>query len=408
MNNEAISYLRSPSTIRTHCHQLLDLARKNRLNHFQLAEERLHDAVSYVMEEIAQNYPDYIIPYHSRFRHFEVGTDRINKLEQSSSTYSSHERAMQLFELALLSVLLDAGAGEKWSYLEPETGDRYTRSEGLAVASFHLFKRGLFSSHASSPLQADAKGLLTLTEKQLAHALQVSDKNPLIGVRGRTKLLNRLGEAISSQSQFFGNKENPRLGGLFTYLLSSSHDGTLTAKAILQAILESLSTIWPNGLLFQGVNIGDVGYHPLIEGRHNTNGLIPFHKLSQWLSYSLFEPLELAGITITEANELTGLPEYRNGGFLIDTGVLRLREKKHLHHAHSPQSELIVEWRALTVALLDLIGEEVRNKLCKSVQEFPLVKILQGGTWSAGRRIAKEQRTDGSPPLKIESDGTVF
>jgi hypothetical protein len=39
---------------------------------------------------------------------------------------------------------------------------------------------------------------------------------------------------------------------------------------------------------------------------------------------------------------------------------------------------------------------------------LPLAKILQGGTWAAGRKIARERRADGSPPLRVVSDGTVF
>ena len=53
---------------------------------------------------------------------------------------------------------------------------------------------------------------------------------------------------------------------------------------------------------------------------------MPFHKLSQWLTYSLLEPFEWAGVTVTGLDALTGLPEYRNGGLLLDTGVLRLRD----------------------------------------------------------------------------------
>jgi hypothetical protein len=41
-------------------------------------------------------------------------------------------------------------------------------------------------------------------------------------------------------------------------------------------------------------------------------------------------------------------------------------------------------------------------------EQFPLAKVLEGGTWWAGRFLAKEKRSDGSPPLQIESDGTVF
>jgi hypothetical protein len=72
------------------------------------------------------------------------------------------------------------------------------------------------------------------------------------------------------------------------------------------------------------------------------------------------------------------------------------------------ESELVVEWRALTVALLDELAPLVRGRLGVGAAEFPLAKVLQGGTWSAGRRIAREKRPDGGPPIRVASDGTVF
>ena len=68
-----------------------------------------------------------------------------------------------------------------------------------------------------------------------------------------------------------------------------------------------------------------------------------------------------------------------------------------------------MEWRALTVALLDKLAIVVHNKLNRSAKELPLASILEGGTWAAGRRIAAELRPlCASPPLKIMSDGSVF
>jgi hypothetical protein len=74
---------------------------------------------------------------------------------------------------------------------------------------------------------------------------------------------------------------------------------------------------------------------------------------------------------------------------------------------HAPSSELIIEWRALTVALLDELAPLVRNLLGKSEAEMPLACILEGGTWAAGRKLAAQKR-GGLPPVSIVSDGTVF
>jgi uncharacterized protein DUF1688 len=184
--------------------------------------------------------------------------------------------------------------------------------------------------------------------------------------------------------------------------------GRLPAAAVLEAVLAAFGDIWPGRLSLGGVNLGDVGRHPAAAAEGPTDRLVPFHKLSQWLTYSLVEPLEEAGIEVTDLDGLTALAEYRNGGLLIDLGVLRPRHEGMLSQAHRPESEPVVEWRALTVALIDRLAERVRDRLGLSAAELPLAKVLEGGTWSAGRRIARELRPDGSPPIRLVSDGTVF
>jgi hypothetical protein len=135
---------------------------------------------------------------------------------------------------------------------------------------------------------------------------------------------------------------------------------------------------------------------------------MPIHKLSQWLSYSLVEPLQQAGLSVTDLDGLTGLAEYRNGGLLVDSGVLVLRDAEAAAKRWPVDSELVVEWRALTVALLDALLPLVRERLGVTAKQFPLGSLLEGGTWSAGRKIAREKRAGGGPPLSVISDGTVF
>jgi hypothetical protein len=93
---------------------------------------------------------------------------------------------------------------------------------------------------------------------------------------------------------------------------------------------------------------------------------------------------------------------------MLDLGLLRLKDPKAAEQRHRPDSELIVEWRALTIALLDRLAEGIRRRLSRTPVTFPLACVLEGGTWSAGRRAAREKRADGGSPLMIDSDGTVF
>lgn len=407
-----IQYLRSPIAIRERCDRIFQLGCENKLRYFQVDLNKLENCADRVIQVILDEYPHLDIPFHSRWRHFEVGNEsRIAELNAKLTDFSPWETAKIKFDLAIVSVLLDAGAGADWQYREIETKQVFQRSEGLAVASFRMFCTGAFSSNPDFPWQADAKGLRELTLEKLKEGLQVSTENPLVGVEGRLNLLQRLGKAIGENAIIFGS-DNPRPGNMVDYLLRDEVRkepcSSISATKVLQAVLEGLGEIWPGRLAIEGVNLGDVWIHSGLTGAKESDRYVPFHKLSQWLTYSLLEPLQEIGLEIIGLDELTGLAEYRNGGLCVDTGLLTLKDRTILDKPHLPGSEIIVEWRALTVSLLDRIAAAIRQKLNLSAAELPLVKVLQGGTWSAGRKIASELRKGGIPPIQIESDGTVF
>jgi hypothetical protein len=385
------------------------LGLEGRLPHFTVDADRLDATADEVVKTIREAYPSLDIPFHARWRHFTAGGhDRWGAVREGVPWVDAADMARSAFDLAIVSVLLDAGAGSRWRYEEGRTGETYARSEGLAVASFDMFIGGVFSSRPDDPFRADAQALASLTPEELAAGLQVSADNPLVGLEGRTALLNRLGRILAGAEDVFGREDEPRPGGLFDAIVAGGEDGLVRAPAILQALLENLGPIWPGRISLGGIDLGDTWRHPLAGGEGATKGLVPFHKLSQWLSYSLIEPLEWAGHRVVEVDGLTGLPEYRNGGLFLDSGVIALKDPADAARPHEVGSTLVVEWRALTVALLDRIADPICSKLGFEARDFPLAKVLEGGTWATGRRLAKERRGDGSPPLTIISDGTVF
>jgi len=404
----AIAYLRQPQAIRDRCQQLFDLGTAGQLAHFACDLSQLDTVAQYVVETTQQLYPDFDVPFHSRWRHFDAGgTPRIAQLDQALAHLSVQEAARSRLDLAMVSVLLDAGAGAQWRYHDRAADQVLGRSEGLAIASLHAFQQGVFSSQPEQPYQVDAAGLIALTEQDLAQVFQVSDENPLVGLAGRLTLLHQLGHTLAAKPQRFG-ADCPRPGHLLDYW--QTHVGTtLEADHLLVTVLTSLSDIWPGRVAIAHTNLGDVWPHPALPTTSPGSHLVPFHKLSQWLTYSLVEPLQSAGLTITNLNALTGLAEYRNGGLCIDLGLLVPKHDAVTRDAHLPSSPVVVEWRALTVVLLDLIGDRVRHLLHKTPKELPLIRVLEGGTWAAGRRIAKHRRPNsGAPPITIQSDGTVF
>jgi Protein of unknown function (DUF1688) len=382
-------------------------AEAGRTPHFRVDQSRLDDAAELVARVTRENYPDLAIPLHSRWRHFAIGErDRWRECMRKLDPVDPDELARIRFDLVIPSVLLDAGAGEGWRWREPSSGEVLARSEALALASLALFERGLLSSHRTRPLRADAAALRALEPAALAEAFQVSADNPLTGLAGRTLLLNRLGAAIELDPERFGHPA--RLGNLYDHLKAQAQGGELQARTILVTLLESLASIWPGRLELGRHNLGDVGRHPAARADDLTSGLVPFHKLSQWLAYSLIEPLRDAGTEVVGLDALTALAEYRNGGLLIDSGVLLPKHAAVLGEAHTGESELVVEWRALTVALIDRLADLVRDKLQLTREQLPLAKVLQGGTWTAGRALARQLRADGRPPLRVISDGTLF
>ena len=400
-----VSELLSTRAIRERCANIARAAETGRSRHFRIDRDRLQPAARVVAEVTRRRHRDLAIPYHSRWRHFDAGgVDRSGELARALRDASVADRLRAHIDLTVVSVLLDAGAGASWRYREPGTIDDYTRSEGLAVASIRAFMSGAWSASEGEPLRVDAAALTGIDAATLAYWFQSSERNPLVGLEGRAALLRRLGDTLEMRRDLFGLTARP--SALFDRMLAA---GTISAPAILRAVLDGFGDIWraprARDAGAQTALPGDIWRHPHAGGSGATAGLVPFHKLSQWLAYSLFEPFEWAGATLTDRDGLTGLPEYRNGGLLIDSGVLCLLDDADREKLWDPGSEIVVEWRALTVTLLDDLAQCVRAELDRP--QLPLACVLEGGTWAAGREYAARLRS-GDPPLKVRSDGTVF
>jgi hypothetical protein len=385
-SSEALRSLLDAAAVRERAHEMLDLAVAGEVEGWAVDLDRLPAAADLVASITRERFPTLDIPFHARWRHFVAGAPKLPEGDPA-------ERARAAFELAILSVLLDAGAGPGWRYVDPKSGRTFNRSEGLAVASQRMVEAGAL--HALAGLETET----------LARGFQVSADNPLLGLDGRTALLRRLGAQIRARPDLFAGE---RLGGLYDILAARAEGGKLPARAILELLLEALGPIWADRLVVDGVHLGDCWRHPAIRRDDASDGLVPLHKLSQWLAYTLIEPLQDAGIAVVEIDGLTGLAEYRTGGLFLDLGVLRLADPADAARTHNVSDPLIVAWRAMTVALLDRMAPLVRERLGVSAADFPLARMLEGGSWVAGRRVAAERRPGGSPPFNIVSDGTVF
>jgi len=108
---------------------------------------------------VARKSNQFQIPPHGRWRHLDAGVPRIAPLiahwDALESPPDPKEKTKRLIDLFLVSVLLDAGAGNDWIYRDESSGKSFSRSEGLGVASFNMFKEGFFSGDARQPHRVD-------------------------------------------------------------------------------------------------------------------------------------------------------------------------------------------------------------------------------------------------------------
>ena len=159
----ALSLLNA-GAVRERAHRMLAIGLEDRLPNFRIDLDRMDAAVDLVLETTRNAYPSFEIPFHSRWRHFVTnGDNRWAAMADRTSWPDRAARARAEFDLAIVSVFLDAGAGPSWRYRDPITGAAVGRSEGLGLASLAMFADGAFSADPHRPLRVDADVLANIS-----------------------------------------------------------------------------------------------------------------------------------------------------------------------------------------------------------------------------------------------------
>ncbi|RAO74130.1 uncharacterized protein BHQ10_010142 [Talaromyces amestolkiae] len=424
-----IEYILSLKAVREQAHKVLGLAEQGKLTHFNYDHKKLSVAAEYVIGIIQRDFgPDkyHLIPPHGRWQHFEVGDiPRLADLLQQweNRKFDNVDKVRGLVDLFFVSVLLDAGAGDVWRFHESESDQTYSRSEGIAIASLHMFLNGDFATDKSSRKDiVEGAALQTLDAKNLYRGFQINEEtNPLLAVDKRVELLRRLGGSLLKLPKIFGT--NGRPGHLV------DHTGEIDYLELWTVLQKLLIPIWPSDRThIDGHPVGDAWPLTCLAKFSNqntsnkTSAIQPFHKLTQWLAYSLMVPFtRLLDIRWRNADQGTGLAEYRNGGLFVDMGVLSLKEEsltKGLQRSSNTGDGLpcfgasddeIVEWRAMTIALLDKLHEIIKVSPQFDAVQLTLPQVLEAGSWKAGRELAAQKRPlTKSSPIIILGDGTLF
>ncbi|KAK6216509.1 hypothetical protein LQW54_003515 [Pestalotiopsis sp. IQ-011] len=425
-----ITYLLSLKAVRERSRLVLQAAKEGALNSFDYDEPRMSEVSKVVIDIIKRDFgPDRYaeIPPHGRWQHFNVGgVDRIGSLLAQWSAEGCSDKLEQtrrLLDLFFVSVLVDAGVGDKWTFAEPGSDRVYGRSEGTAVASLYMFKAGCFSSDESKLHSVDAAALQGITEELFSEQFQITAENPMVGVSSRVKLWNAVGQQLGNGPQIFGSQGRP--GNMVDYLLKNAKEPNTLDYTDLWSVLQGvLIPSWPKERThLSGNPIGDAWPLQVLADRaadpSEAAAIAPFHKLTQWLGYSLLIPLtRVLGITVINDDLGTGLPEYRNGGLFYDLGALRLkpaileagrRASGQDLPLYPATGDTVVEWRAMTVALLDELHGLVSEHFEKEGVKISLAQMLEAGSWLGGRELAAKLRPETkSSPILFEGDGTLF
>ena len=390
--------------VRARAHVVLEGALANELPWWRVQTHALAPLAEQLAGRIGRHFPSLNVPLHSRWRHIEAGG--VARLEPwlARTPYATDQaRTAALLDFAFVSVLLDAGAGAAWQYHEAATAQRFSRSEGLALASWYGFVAGAFGTDDNGLPCVDGHHLANMSSATLSEMFQVRQDNPLLGLEQRAALMRSLGSQLVAWSAPSLSAARPS-AVVQAYLASQDQPD---ANGLLRALLQALNPIWPHGQFYRHTALGDCWQLPWLSAHGLADGWVPFHKLTQWLCYSLQEPLAWGRQPVTGWDVLTALPEYRNGGLLIDAGVIEPRQANALAAAYTPDQEEVVSWRALTVALMDRLWPMVCDALRCTPDTLSLSAMLEGGTWLMGRELAYARR-GGEPPLRLVSDGTVF
>ena len=430
---DLLAGLRDPAAVRLRCAAVTQAVSDGRSGHFRVDRRPLAALAERVGAALRERYAEGRVPAFSLWRDVEAGgVSRAGELDALLAGRSAAEQARARFDLVVVSVLLGAEAGAPWRYREgsgavdalalpPQrhgrdqllgmldaaaapagapsvpaaepaeaSGAGLAGAEGLAVASLRAFMAGAFSSSADDPLRADATALKLVDPAALRALFQARSSNPLVGIEGRAGLLQRLGDALLTEAAREGQPARPGL--LFDRVTEGGSRSEVSATALLQMLLRALGPVWRGGGMVKGVPAGDAWPHAFAGAGGAdpaTAGWVPFHQFGQWMVWSLVEPLQQAGVTVTHLAALTGLPGSACGGLLQDAGVINPRRERDLARRWATASEFVIEWRALTVTLLDELALQ---------SGLPLASVLMGCRLLAGA----------APPLHIDSDGTVF
>ncbi|WP_269583872.1 DUF1688 family protein [Roseibium sp. Sym1] len=395
-----------PDEIRRKAHMMLGLAAEGRLDHAGVDLDRLDTAVATVLETTKENYPDFQIPPYGVWRGFEAGgIDRWQAMASARGFETAEEMLAAAADLAIVGIAMTTMHPVGWSYEDRMTETVVTGTQASALAAFHMFASGSFSSQMTDPYRVDAEALVRMDLVELAAGLQWDDVDDADYLKAMQRHLKRLGEALALRPDLFGEGETTR-PGLLAVKLARQSDAAIDAGQLLDRILEALAPVWEGGATSGDIWLGDSFVHSALPG-NDIHAIIPFHLAAQQMVYSLVEPFAWAGFEVAGLDRLTAPADLAHAALFVHSGVLTIRENGDTLSPEAVRDRMI-EIRALTLALTDRLAERLASGLGMTLDQVPFTCILEGGTSRAGIRLLEQAPENIRNLGKILNPGAVF
>jgi hypothetical protein len=395
-----------PEEVRRKAHLLLEQAISGSLAHAEVDLSGLQKVLVTVLEATKESYPDFHIPPYGVWREFEAGgIDRWGALASAREFRTAEEMLAASADLAVLACFMKTQAPQNWVFKDPMTDTEASGQEASALAAFHMFAAGSFSTELSDPYRVDAQTLIRMDIEELASGLQWSLQDDVELLEAMQRHLKRLGEALALRPDLFSDEDVIRPGLLATRLAGES-DGAVNAEQFLDNLLEALAPVWEGGAKSDEITFGD-SFRLSSQSAESYDGIIPFHLSAQEMVYSIVEPFAWAGLEVDSLAVLTAPADDAHVALFSDAGVLKVRSADR-ELTQDEALDRMIELRAVGSALTDKLADRLRDELEVPAEQLPLTCILEGGTSRAGNRILQLDKENCKKLGQYLNPGSVF
>ena len=200
---------------------------------------------------------------------------------------------------------------------------------------------------------------------------------------GRRQRLEQLAAGLERAPDQLGL--DGRFGSLLEGLVAESagsggigdSTGQIPAQLLVDRLAPLIDPITASTVRIGGSLAGDVWRHPLAWAEDRSRELVPFHSLLLALVLDLVEPLEEASAPLADLDQLPVPADRVLAAQMLRLGLVRSRHPAVARLRHPPGSDIVVELRALSVALCERLADRLRAELGRTAHDLPVVQIVE-------------------------------